>query len=186
MRVCCAHFHGLLWSILQLLGFVFILLAKGGGPRLGGSAASAVCFAALSGKVWQSSASSRGHRACCCACASRVQHAPRTNTVLAMGRRGPRGRGAVVTSCVLLVYLCSSAVVLSRVAFAARTVAGVANTFADMWGRPCRLIWAAETCAIASRTGVRLRLRHVAGRVLLIILSCSCCACDCIARNSCG
>ncbi len=58
MHVCCAHFHGLLWSILQLLGFMFILTAKGSGPWLGGSAASAVCFAALFGKVWQSSASS--------------------------------------------------------------------------------------------------------------------------------
>src|SRR6266702_1289721 len=103
-----------------------------------------------------------------------------------MGRGGLCGHGAVVTSCVLLVYLRGSAVVLSCVAFAARTVAGVANAFADMWGRPCHLIQAAETCAIAAWTGVWLRLRHVTGRALLIILSCSCCACDCIAWNSCG
>src|SRR6266702_951623 len=103
-----------------------------------------------------------------------------------MGRGGPRRRGAVVTSCVLLVYLRGGAVVLSHVAFSARTVAGVANAFADTWGHPCRLIWATETCTIVARTGVRLCLRHVAGRALLIIPSCSCCACDCIAQNSCG
>src|SRR6266702_1815558 len=103
-----------------------------------------------------------------------------------MGRGGPRGRGAVATSCALLVYLRGGADVLSRVAFTVRTVVGVANAFADTRGRPCCLIRAAETCAIATQTGVRLRLRYVTWWALLIILSCSCCACDCIAWNRCG
>jgi len=50
MRICCANFHSLLWSILQLLGSMFILPAKGGGLQLGGSVASTECFMAWSAK----------------------------------------------------------------------------------------------------------------------------------------
>ena len=47
---CCVRFCGLVWSILQFLVFVFVLPAKGGGPRLHGSAAGVVRFAVQSAK----------------------------------------------------------------------------------------------------------------------------------------
>jgi len=50
LRGCCVRFCGLVWSILQFLGFVFVLPAKGGGPRLHGSAAGVVRFAVRSAK----------------------------------------------------------------------------------------------------------------------------------------
>ncbi len=59
----------------------------------------------------------------------RVLSAPWTIAVLAVGRGGPRGRGTVATSCMLVAFLCSSADVLSRVAFTVHAVAGVVNAF---------------------------------------------------------
>ncbi len=47
---CCVCFCSLVWLILQFLGFVFILPAKGSGPWLHGSVADVVCFAVQSAK----------------------------------------------------------------------------------------------------------------------------------------
>ena len=59
----------------------------------------------------------------------RVLSAPWTVAVLTVGRGGPRGRGTVATSCMLVAFLRGGAEVLSRVAFAVHAVAGVVNAF---------------------------------------------------------
>ncbi len=98
-HVRCARFCGLVLLILQFLGFVVVLPAKGGSLQdCDFMVWQIVLCTARRCLLMQLSVSRCGY----CACPLR---APWTVDVLSVGHGGPREYDAVITSCALVAFL---------------------------------------------------------------------------------